>query len=94
MTSLGLCDYNPQDEIKRTLFTSDSVPPITKYLRCKETRRVFNGLNEAKLHLEEYYKENNIIIDVRQLRESCKSGKEVYGLHFEYVNIVPLNNRN
>jgi hypothetical protein len=94
MTSLGLCDYNPQDEIKRTLFTSDSVPPITKYLRCKETRRVFNGLNEAKLHLEEYYKENNIIIDVRQLRESCKSGKEVYGLHFEYVNIVPLNKLN
>ena len=38
--------------------------------------------------------EDNIIIDVRQLRESCKSGKEVYGLHFEYVNIVPLNNLN
>lgn len=88
LASLGCCDYDPIANAEKSKFMSNNVPHSTKFLRCVETNRVFNGLLECA----SYLKENSDlkVVDHRKIKVACEDGSAQYGLHFEYVKIEPL----
>lgn len=87
LRDIGLCDYDPMKNFEKSKFLSKNVPHSTKFLRCIETNRVFNGLHECA----DFLKENSDrrTIDHLKIKLSCEDGSEQYGLHFEYVEIIP-----
>lgn len=87
LANLGCCDYDPIVNAEKSKFIKNNVPPSTKFVRCKDTNRVFNGLRECACYLKD--NSDLKVVDHRKIKISCENGSEQYGLHFEYVEIIP-----
>lgn len=91
LSALKLCNYDPKDCLKKTLFKKDVLPHNIYYIKCMETNRVFNGFKDVAIFLERYCEED-VNIDVRNIKKSCIEGTDIYGLHFMRVILKPYTN--